>query len=267
VYWKLPPTITFSDLELAAEIVFGGKAPPTPMSPSAALRLMIEREWVRERYSRGEALVKPVRMMNASDAFAVVPREGTADNIMYKQEYAVGITGNPPQLVFTDNCTPMMRETLRANYPRYLKTLSSIELSHWMVRVCREQLSGFSMNKSGVYFIPPEGVKLWRELKMCLEVHGVAMHEIPAVRCDQALEALVDGLKDFIATANRELYDEYEERLAAGKTTQQRVKAARAKELQERLDVIAKYEELFGVGLEAIREDTTKLNVLYAGLA
>jgi len=59
-----------------------------------------------------------------------------------------------------------------------------------------------------MFFISPEHIKHWRELTKLLAGFGITLHEIPAMRSDQAVAAVLSSLTDFCKKFKAELDEE-----------------------------------------------------------
>jgi hypothetical protein len=112
----------------------------------------------------------------------------------------------------------------------------------------------------GFYFVPRDKAGLWRVFTGV--VHAVSRHrvyEIPAMRSDEAVAAILAALESEAAAEAKALEDE----LCKGEVTA-RTCTSRLAKCRDLAAKVASYEQLLGANLDVLRE---RLGHLDAGLA
>lgn len=278
--------VLYDDLSVElAEADFDEHFIPEETSSSAALLNMLNR-----MFKNANTLVRSVRNPKGVEGkvqatYAVVPKESEddEDRVVFRESFKVSsvlvLRGEPgstyiePELLFAPSVTQAERDRMTDEYPTYLRTLLSLEQSQWLTRLAKNTLKGIVMEGgSGHYFIEPAMVPTWRKLTKTLAKVGIFLHEIPAMKSQQAVEAVLSSLR---AMLNKNLED-LEADLKAyaekrndpnARKVQRRVLEERQNRMNKDLNLIERYEQLFSVRLEDMRANLEKVQMGYAELA
>lgn len=286
VSWTLNPGgVSFDDLTVdLAEAGFDESYIPDDPTPSQALLNMLNR-----MFKKATTLIRSVRhprgvQGQVQATYAVVPKdEGEEDKVIFREEFKVaavlvqkGEPGNTyidSDLWFADEVPQDKIDTMLAEYPTYLRTMYSLEQSQWLTRLCKSVLKGIVMEGgSGHYFIEPTMVPTWRRLTHTLRKMGIFLHEIPAMKSQQAVEAVLSSLRAMLAKSMEDLeadLQKYAQKRGDpnARKVQKRVLEERQARMDKDLNLIERYEKLFSVRLEDMRANLEKMQMGYAELA
>ena len=271
-----------------AEADFDPQFLPEEASPASALLHMLTK-----LYRRSDTLVKSVPYRNypkgisgaMKAVYAVIPEEPDAsdEKLRFSEAFKVGVrlvqVGDgadaylEPCLWFGPEVSQDQISQMEDDYPNYLKLLGSSEQSLWLTRLAKSVLGGVALEGgSGHYFIEPSQVPVWRKLSKVLREVGIFLHEIPAMKSEQAVEAVLSSLR---AQVNKTLED-LEAEIAgyikkkndgSQRKIQDRVILDRQKRAAKDLELIERYERLFSCRLEDLRDQIGKVQMSYAELA
>jgi uncharacterized protein Veg len=286
ISWTLAPNgVGIDDLVTTlAEAGFDESYIPVDPTPSQALLNMLNR-----MFKKATTLIRSVRhprgvQGQVQATYAVVPKdEGEEDKVIFREEFKVaavlvqkGEPGNTyidSDLWFADEVPQDKIDTMLAEYPTYLRTMYSLEQSQWLTRLCKSVLKGIVMEGgSGHYFIEPSMVPIWRKLNRELRKLGIFLHEIPAMKSQQAVEAVLSSLRAMLTKSMEELetdLQKYAEKRndPNARKVQRRVLEERQNRMNKDLNLIERYEQLFSVRLEDMRANLEKMQMGYAELA
>lgn len=90
-----------------------------------------------------------------------------------------------------------LRDTIEADYARYLGPLTPNDLRAWLASVVMSDRGVHLCDRGAVYFSPKQALGKWRQVKAALkEVSGGAcdIHLIPALPGSEAVESIVSAL-------------------------------------------------------------------------
>jgi uncharacterized protein Veg len=115
-------------------------------------------------------------------------------------------------------------------------------------------------------------VPIWRKLNRELRKLGIFLHEIPAMKSQQAVEAVLSSLRAMLTKSMEELetdHQKYAEKRndPNARKVQRRVLEERQNRMNKDLNLIERYEQLFSVRLEDMRANLEKMQMGYAELA
>lgn len=91
-----------------------------------------------------------------------------------------------------------LREQILAKVPFYERTMLSVDVSSWLLGLLGSSLLHAVplRHAGGFYFIPTDKVDLWREIVRCVQAVGSnVLHEIPAMKTDSAIEAILSQVR------------------------------------------------------------------------
>lgn len=284
VSWELIKSLETEDLRDAlkkADIAFM----PEDCSAASALHRMM-----RDLFQDRACLVKPCPNPTGSNrpAYAVLPRKDEFGKMAFKQTWSAGIdvvdVGGVADvsIAFSINdageteAPPEVIEDMVTQFPAYLASLGSDEISGWLVGLVKSFLKGVpTIGGAGTFFIGPQEVPMWRKLREAVKPFGIRLYEIPAMRTSEALECVVESVKRYTGRAIEELQEDlkkYQELKEQRKTNpkvreiQHRVLQSREARIKEQLAVVEKYEALFDVKMNELRESLGSLQEGFGNL-
>jgi len=123
--------------------------------------------------------------------------------------------------------------------------LTAMDVSSWLLWVLRHHVQAVSLReRGGFYFVPRDRLPVWRQVVAVVRAcSGHRLFEIPAMRTEEAVEAILTAIRDEAAERMAEM-----EAYLAGEVSTRGLNSweRRLGELQEKL---AHYAELLGVAL------------------
>ena len=282
VFWTLGGNVSTEALttELDLLAISKGKAeyensPSNCTMASALLRFM------RSEYVRKDGLVRDARHPMPGSrlpSYGVFTRSETgALNDGYVLQWSVGLTASSPDklasgdvgitaLVFDGPC-PIDR--VRAGFKKALQELGHIELSQWLTDLVKARFRAIPFG-NGMFFIAPNHVNEWRELTSVLKQFGIILHEIPAMRSEQAVAAVLSSLESYSDSIREKLdeeLDKYANLPDGSRAVQKRVIAARVQQVDEQIRLIQAYEQLFDTKMDNLREKFTEAKAAFCKLS
>lgn len=284
VSWELVKCVETEPFREALK-VRGIQHLPEDCSPASALHRMM-----REMFQDRNCIIRPVENPTGSKrpAYAVLPREDDGNKMAFKQKWSCGIdivsigASADVSLAFsTDDqgqmeVEPSTIEDMVTQFPAYLAQLGAEELSMWLVGLVKSYLQGVpTIGGAGTFFIGPKEVQTWRQLREAVKPFGIRLYEIPAMRSAEALECVVESVKRYTSKACDELQEDlvkYQELKQLRKTNpkirdiQGRVIAERTKRISEQMAFVEKYESLFDVKLNELRDSLSSLQSGFGNL-
>ncbi len=268
VFWKLADSVNHAGLVMALDEAEFNHI-PEPSTPSAALLRYLSRE-----YANRDCLVKTTKhLLNLKHpSYGVFPRTASsARGDGFDLSWTVSLKdtkvgdGEARDLLFTD-CPGTIMEELCLGFSESLEELGGTEQSAWLTAFVKNVLRGFPFaTGNGTYFIGPEFVPVWRKLRDVVSKYGIVLYEVPAMRSDQAMEAIMASLQAYAEKTIKEYDDEleaYEQARVQGdqkRAIQARVISSRTAVLKEKLELVATYEKMFDVSLEPLRESFNRI--------
>lgn len=257
---------------------------PEQVQPAAALLRLLTAE-----FQARSCLVKPVRDPTGAKAttYGMLPRGEEEGRVAFKETWSVSVyeveqkasgqTWKVPTLRFNGDVPPGAEAKVRGAFPAALETLGTTEQSAWLVSLVKNHLKGITvLGGSGVYFIDPSGVETWRRLRAIVAPMGVTLHEMPAMRSDQALDMILASLREFCDTevadlekdlqawreANKEKDDKGQPKRARRHAVQ-----ARQDRIEKVIEKVGRFEQLLDTRLEDVRGGLLSLKCGFADLA
>jgi hypothetical protein len=135
-------------------------------------------------------------------------------------------------------------ERIKSATERQKGILSANDMSWWLVYVAKQLHAVSLRDRGGVYFVPRDVLPVWRKITRTLsEETAHKIFEIPAVKTDEAVEAILTAVRSFVAGK----FKEAEEYLAGGVST--RGLNALERSLDETHDYVDHYVGLLGTAL------------------
>ena len=229
---------------------------PVPPSPKTALlRAMNEQREARR-------LVRP---LEGREGYAIVDEHARGADLDWQVTCRASLDAVGRIKVEADNDSPAtqaLADEVRRAYDRHLlRELSTTDVSGWLAGRLMRIADGVSLRDGGaVYFIPKHALDGWRQMIGAIrQVSAHAFFHIPALRTDEATEAILDA----IASEAQAEADSFQAVLVEGKVGGRalRSKAAQCEATERK---VTRYEELLG---KALPELQSRLEALRANLA
>lgn len=149
---------------------------------------------------------------------------------------------------FELRATPSMEESILGRFDQELDTLHPSDFGSLFSRMVHLCHATPLRDTGGIYFVPAVGLADWRALAVAIASstqHQV--YELPAVRTDQAVAAVIEALTREVSAATAEVMQELP-------SLGERALHNREDRVRGLLAKLAVYETQLGVGLDALRE-------------
>jgi len=164
-----------------------------------------------------------------------------------------GLICEPPGTTLADE--------IAAAFRRNLTTISQGDVSAWLVRQA-ERLNAVALRETGgIYFVPNHTLGEWRLIAGTLrETTSHTVYELPALRSDEAVKAIVDALaREAEAQATK-----LEEQLTADELGERalRARGVTCEQMQKKVE---QYERLLGTSMTTLHERIERLQAAVAG--
>lgn len=137
-----------------------------------------------------------------------------------------------------------------AAYDHYRNSLTPHDISPWLSDLPGKAACGLTLRErsGGFYYIPNMGLDFWTRAVEAVKASSAhTFHSLPAMRCEQALEAVLDALNHEVGEATDKMFASLEDNLGtrAIRTRIEQTSGLRSK--------VAAYEQLLGKGLDDLR--------------
>lgn len=253
VWWRLSGTVDYEKLKAAwAAAGLDEKRLPLPCTPTTALRRAANE--LREK----RRLVRP---LGRGNGFAIVRERVTKDQKELDYEVLCKVTLNAVGRVqietvgAVDNEVAKISHEVRAAYEKHLGELQTEDFSGWLVRLMPHLDAVGLRDSGGVYFVPHAAVdSLARAAAVLRDVSEHAVHRVPALRSDDAVDAILDAVaQEAEAEALAMEQDIVDGKLGAKGYTN---RVVTCEEVEAK---VTRYEELLGRSLPKLTERLEKL--------
>ncbi len=149
-----------------------------------------------------------------------------------------------------------VRKQIWDAYNKALDQLDAADISTWLIRQAEANQSVRLREGGGIYFVPEDRVERWHKVSALIEAscYGASVYEVPAVRSEKAVEAILAAL---VAEATQEL-----ERIGKELSEQplgKRGIMTRQSACSGILKKLTHYETLLGAKLTDVRGSVTAL--------
>lgn len=155
--------------------------------------------------------------------------------------------------------------TLRTAYAHNREVATSSELSRWLIGVARGRNAVGLRDTGGLYFVPAQELAGLRKRAEALHVvSSCRLYEVPALRSDEAVAAILDALAREAEAEAQAMAAEMDEDKAGPRRLRSR--AARCEQI---LAQVESYAELLGANLGTLTQKIEELkgNLVAAALA
>ena len=269
VFWQLAESVDYDTLVVTLDEMPGSEngydCIPSECSSASALLRALNKHY-GNRNTLIKAGVKHPMPGNKSPVYGVFERNETGKlNDSFELSWTVGLVKGERGsesvhdlktngLVFEGLVDSGVVQELFADE---LPKLGGTEQSGWLTHLVKSKLRGIPFG-NGQFFIAPQFVPHWRALAASLAPLGIRLHEIPAMRSEQAVAAVVASLEAYSGKLAAELETElqtYDQAQADPKKRkiQQRVVDSRIEKANEQLKIIMTYETLFDTKMDDLR--------------
>jgi hypothetical protein len=269
VFWRLGGAVVHVDL-VAAWTARGLDADllPSPPTPTAALRRAV-------RTFEGDH--KFARRIEGQEAFVLVAESyGEDGRPVYANGCELGLqlsdahtdeNGKPTLQPFVRGADTIHEiVNLERTYRHHLARLKPQSVGGWLVDLAHRVHAVSLRDTGGVYFIPRHTLDTWRSYVDAVRaVSAVKLFEIPSLRSEDAIEAIVDALKsevnDVANTITDDLDRMVDEVADSGGSPSRRALTTRLERAQRVETKIAAYENTLGIKLDELRTQFERLQM------
>jgi hypothetical protein len=253
-WWRLSGTIDEYNLQQAWKAA-GLDEKLLPHSPSAS---RILRRVLREHENK-TTLVRSV----AQEVYALARRADENDKLRFVEFLRARATESEVDgvdLQIESEDTKLAAE-IRSSFECGRGKLDASDVSGWLCDLVKELKAVSLRDMGGIYFIPFSAVATWQKIIGVLRaLSGHFFAEVPALRSDEAVDAILDAV---IREAKAEA-DELERDLEDPEKLGTRAFKTRATRCEEMSEKVKTYEALLEVNMEPLRE---RLRSLQANIA
>jgi hypothetical protein len=208
-----------------------------------------------------------IRMLPDRSGWAVVDEVGSEGKLSYHQVFDLKLTdsGEVEATVYDENAFNASGGIARATtiFEAAKSQLAHNDVSFWLSHLVR-RVDSISLRESGgVYFIPRNRLDEWRTFVASIRaVSSHVLYEVPALRSDEAVSAIIDSLTREAEEEAKGIETELEQGELGGRAIK-----TRAERCQSMSQKIASYEELLGQSLDVLRDRYEHLQANIAAAA
>lgn len=257
-WWRLSGTLNYDALEEAwlAAGLEPGELPSPPSDADALKRALMP--------LRGPRTL--LRTLPQGAGFAVVDESFVDNDGDVDPEYTVRfktwIDYDALELRFEPELDVEQVQAIADRFAAARRELDATDLSSWLVRRVNKHDSVALRDTGGIYFVPEHRAKDWSAFADVMhKVSASRVHEIPALRSDRAVEAVMAAV---IADAEASIAA-LTKRIESSDITERglRSQAARCGQIADKLRT---YEELLGVRMNDMRKVVEETDAHIAAL-
>jgi len=240
-WWRLNGDVELEALAKAwVAAGFDEKLLPKEPSPAKRLRRAVDKV---ARAMDENCLVRPLK---GQHSWAIVGETASRDDLDYRINLRARLNGEALEV----DGLLMHEDQLRAAFEHYRTHLTSNDVSRWLLDTMDDMRAVGLRQGGGIYFVPQGRVDLLRNLAAVLgEVSDHAVYEVPALRSEEAVRAILDAL---LQEADSEL-DRMGEEIETGGMGPKALRT-RERRCERLLDKVGEYEGLLGRSLDELRD-------------
>lgn len=249
-WWRLSGNVDVEKLrETWAEAGLSEKMMPSEATPLRAMRRALTEMSSKHRLVR-----------NFGAVWALVDERVKDDEPEYTQMLRAKIKEDQALEVLLAR-EQGLGDRLREGYERHLGMLTQDDISVWLGSEVMPRLKAVPLRDTGgVYFLPRAELYEWREIAGALgKVSAHSLYEVPALKTDEAVTAVMDSLRREAETEITAIQRELDGGDLGGRALQTRGKRCEAMAAK-----LGAYEELLGKEVEGLRD---RIQGLSAGVA
>jgi len=263
VYWRLSGTVdalklteAWQDAGLADALL-----PETP-TPDAALRRAVYEQKARRRL---------VRKLPNGKGWAIVEEKIEGDDLAYAVGLRVTLNKIGRVALHADEdksdlaSVQVIGGEIVNAFDQHLDHFSASDISAWLVHFAAKCGAVSLRERGGIYFVPRDTLPYWRKAVAAIaSASDHSCYEIPALKSDEAVDAILDAVMREAQSATDAMADELE----TGEL-QARALCNREEQCTAILAKLKQYEALLGrnMGTLTARVDDLKADIAIAALA
>jgi hypothetical protein len=204
---------------------------------------------LQELYGSPKTLIRPLDT-NEREGFCVIEEERGAEGNSYSTTMCAYLENDQVLYIGLDHGVTVSERTALAK-----QNLPAISVSNMLVKLI-EDLGGTALREAGgIYWLPENKLTSWGQISRIVEKCGPnTVYVLQHLKDENAIRAVRDAIVREAESESRQIEREINESEVGERYLQSRVD--RAIKISQK---IAKYEELLGVGLEAIKENLSRV--------
>lgn len=255
IWWRLSGTTAISALTTSwTGVGLDEKRLPNHPTAAAALRRTMAEE------KSPSLLARPLK----DGGWALVREQGAGRDLDYEVELKVWVDAEGAGTLIFDTLGHPREEAIRDMWAAQRGVWSTEDIGAWLVRQAFHHQAVSLRDTGGFYFIPRHELHSWRNNVAALvaKASGHTFFEIPALRSEEALAAVLDALGQEATGAAQVL----EQELAEAELGP-RALATRREQCATLLTKLKAYEESMGLQLGTLCERVESLQAQVAAAA
>lgn len=259
VFWSLSGLVDNRDLvEMAEAEGFDEK-----YLPAEATRELVAQRAAAASMDGKRQMLRPLSTRGAWDLVEerVTQEDGGKERLVYTElvrikveEVAPGLKGIMLAPFGEENAWRV--DEINENIEKYTGLHTAMDISSWLLWMLRDLVEAVSLrSRGGFYFVPADRLESWRMVSRI--IRGCSNHEmfeIPAVKSDEAVNAIITAVRKEAEEAMAEM-----EAYLAGDTISTRGLNAQERKIERTQAKVAHYAELLGVSLGDLQEKSVVL--------
>lgn len=251
VFWQLGGTVSLPELRSAmSREGAADELAPTGCSPEVALSRAVREQQASDVLVRKHPL----------GGWALVHESKGVDHLEYAEGARFDLDAGGVAVYGATDAT--LTERVNAAFARNLGSLSTTDISAWLVKLAEGAFNGVALReRGGVYFVPRDKVSTFRAIKLALASvqPECVVHEIPALKSAEAIAAVLDAVTREARAAIIELQGELNDPQGVGT----RAATNRVKQIDTLLAKIRGYETLLGRSFAETIDEIVKLQAAF----
>lgn len=239
----------FSLLEKWKEAGFDPNLLPNNTSPKVAVKRAIQ------ELSNRSVLARP---LGRGKGYALVNEEATGEDLNYNVELKVKLE-NDIALKFEPE-DHVLKSRVQQEYSQHLMHISGSDISMWVKQLIFSMGGSRLRDRGGVYFLPHTNLENFRKMmEIVQDVSGSVVFELPVARSEEAVKSILHAItkeaEDHIGLIEGAVESEDDLGPRAMKT--------KARQCEEMIEKVERYENLLNASLEGLREKLGDLNASF----
>lgn len=226
---------------------------PEPPAPQVALRRAVH--LMREKH-------RIPRPLEGRKGWSLIHETASGERLDYSQ--AVTVTVDAAGILKIEPFDHELAGLIRSKYQGCLELLDNNDISSLLISYTESLLAIALRERGGFYFLPPTKVDAFRKAARALKATtGVTCYEVPAMRSEGAVQAILAGLTSEVSQKVAELTAVLDEGEAGERALNTKVASCKKAEAK-----VTAYEELLGQGLQHLKNqlESTRARLTEAAL-
>lgn len=228
---------------------------PAPPSDNASLRRAVE------DYRGPRTLIRSM----PGGGYAIVDEEfgdDESDDPEYEVRFKVWLDMDDLEMRFDREMPEQEVDKIHEAFTRCRRELHHTEVSSWMVRRVKAVQSISLRDTGGIYFVPEQFAATWSDFAdIIAKVSPSRVYEIPALKNDRAVEAIMEAVIDDAASEVEKLTKALDE-----KDYTERGLRGKAQRCEAIADKLRLYEDLLGRQLTGIHDRVQEVDARIADM-